>query len=64
MTDCRYCAGDVAHCHGTVIVHVTARPECTEPDCETPEVAHAFTVDCIAVGCACDDVAPGRRIAI
>lgn len=60
-THCRLCENDLAHCHGTVILHPTARPECTEPDCETPEFVHAFTVDCTAVGCACDVVVVERR---
>ena len=41
------------HCHGTVIRHALQWSECTEEDCVTPEVAHAFTVDCDAIGCSC-----------
>ncbi len=44
---------EVEHCHGTVIHHATERSECTEADCETPEVVHAFTIDCDAIGCTC-----------
>ena len=29
------------------------RPECTEADCDSPEVAHAFSLDCVAIGCTC-----------
>ena len=53
-SECRECLAGLGHCHGTVIHHATGRTECTEPGCETPEVVHAFTVDCDAVGCACD----------
>ena len=45
---------EVEHCHGTVIHHVCGRIECTEEGCERPEVVHAFTIDCDAIGCTCD----------
>jgi hypothetical protein len=63
--DCRRCAGDLAHCHGTVIAHAAGRPECTEPDCVTPESAHDLRIDCTAVACECGErVSPsGRRSA-
>jgi hypothetical protein len=48
------------HCHGTVIHHASQRVECTEPDCQTPEVVHAFSVDCDAIGCACTVVVVAR----
>ncbi|EKF21913.1 hypothetical protein C731_4128 [Mycolicibacterium hassiacum DSM 44199] len=66
MTDsprCRECLAEVEHCHGTVILHLAQRAECTEPDCTTPEVLHAFRIDCVAVGCVCADSA-GRRLAV
>lgn len=52
---CRECGADIEHehCHGTVIVHVGQRPECTEADCTTPEDVHGYTIDCYAVGCGC-----------
>jgi hypothetical protein len=53
---CRDCLAEVEHCHGTVIRHAWHRIECTEADCETPEVVHAFTIDCDATGCTCDVV--------
>jgi hypothetical protein len=41
-------------CHGTLIVHALLRSDCTEDHCTTPELmAHAFVVDCDAVGCEC-----------
>ena len=53
MTGCRNCAAGLEHCHGTVIHHAMYRPECTEPDCMSPEVGHTFVVDCEAIGCTC-----------
>ncbi len=50
---CRECRAGLDHCHGTVIVHTLRWSECTEQDCVTPEVVHAFTIDCEAVGCSC-----------
>ena len=52
---CRDCGADAEHehCHGTVIVHIGQPPECTEPDCPTPEALHTYTIDCFVVGCAC-----------
>jgi hypothetical protein len=51
--DCRGCRERLDHCHGTVIHHALAWTECTEDDCVTPEVVHAFVIDCEAVGCRC-----------
>jgi hypothetical protein len=54
-SQCRDCVAGVEHCHGTVIHHgLGRRNECTEPDCQTPEVVHAFGIDCDATGCTCD----------
>lgn len=54
-SECRDCLAGLRHCHGTVVHHAAGRTECTEPGCETPEVVlHAFTIDCDAIGCACD----------
>lgn len=50
---CRECGVEHEHCHGTVILHVGLRPECTEADCVTPEALHGYTIDCFAVGCEC-----------
>jgi hypothetical protein len=57
---CRYCRDGWEHCHGTVIIHVQRRAECTEADCDGPEfIAHALRIDCDAVGCTC-----GQSIAV
>jgi hypothetical protein len=53
---CRECRAGLEHCHGTVIQHARHRSECTEDACETPEVLHAFTIDCDAIGCRCAQV--------
>jgi hypothetical protein len=60
--ECRDCLAGLEHCHGTVIHHALGRPECTEADCVTPEVAHAFGIDCDAIGCACTVEASAHRV--
>jgi hypothetical protein len=51
---CRYCRDGWEHCHGTVIVHVQHRADCTEDGCVNPEsIAHSLRIDCEAVGCSC-----------
>ncbi len=54
-TTCQECGVEHEHCHGTVILHIGRRPECTEADCITPEALHGYTIDCFAVGCECAD---------
>ena len=54
---CRDCSAGLEHCHGTVIHHAHYRTECTEHGCVTPEVVHAFSIDCDAIGCACGSAA-------
>ncbi|MFN8032670.1 MAG: hypothetical protein U0Q47_05125 [Mycobacterium sp.] len=52
--NCRECVAGLAHCHGTLIVHSGHRPECTEADCECPElIFHSLVIDCDTVGCDC-----------
>lgn len=59
-TTCRECGADIEHehCHGTVIVHIGQRSECTEADCTTPDAVHSYTIDCYAVGCGCAESQP------
>ncbi|HTH87070.1 hypothetical protein [Mycobacterium sp.] len=59
---CRECLAGLQHCHGTVIHHAWYRAECTEDDCVTPEVVHAFSVDCDALGCTCGVRASAHRV--
>jgi hypothetical protein len=54
-SECRECLAGLEHCHGTVIHHTRYRAECTEDGCITPEVVHAFVIDCEAIGCTCGD---------
>ncbi|MCB0933575.1 MAG: hypothetical protein KDB71_16975 [Mycobacterium sp.] len=50
--ECRECLASQPHCHGTLIRHPGHRWQCTEPDCEHPEVLiHRLAVDCDAIGC-------------
>lgn len=54
MSDCRDCQAGLDHCHGTIIHHSQRHWECTETACASGElVAHAFIIDCDAVGCGC-----------
>jgi hypothetical protein len=55
---CGECDVEHEHCHGTVILHIGQRPECTEADCATPESLHGYTIDCFAVGCLCAESQP------
>jgi hypothetical protein len=59
---CRECTAGLEHCHGTVIRHVSYRSECTEDDCVTPEVVHAFSIDCDAIGCSCAVAVSAHRV--
>ncbi|MGV7631318.1 hypothetical protein B4U45_13695 [Mycobacterium persicum] len=60
-TVCRDCRTGVYHCHGTVIRHDLGRTECTENDCDGPEISvHGFVIDCDAVGCRCADAPNGE----
>jgi hypothetical protein len=53
-TGCRDCRAGLDHCHGTIIHHALWRSECTEPDCDGPDLLpHTFAVDCNVVGCGC-----------
>ncbi len=36
--------------------------ECTEDGCVTPEVAHAFSLDCDALGCTCGALESAHRV--
>ena len=62
--NCRECADGLAHCHGTLIRHPGHRPECTEDDCESPElICHSLVIDCDSVGCDCAQQI-GERMAL
>ncbi len=59
---CRECDVEHEHCHGTVILHVGERQECTEAECSTPEAVHDYFIDCYAVGCGCAESSEGQPI--
>ena len=61
-SECRECLAGLEHCHGTVIHHAWYRTECSEDDCVTPEVVHAFSIDCEALGCTCGAFASAHRV--
>jgi len=52
-SQCRDCRDGLQHCHGALVHHVRFGQECTEADCTSPEVGHAFSIDCAAIGCSC-----------
>jgi hypothetical protein len=52
-SQCRDCREGLQHCHGALVHHAMLRPECTEADCTSPDVGHAFSLDCSAIGCTC-----------
>lgn len=48
MTDCVRCERDLDHCHGTLVVHLDGRVDCTEPDCVDADSArHPLVIDCV-----------------
>jgi hypothetical protein len=61
-SECRDCLAGLEHCHGTVVHHAQYRAECTEESCVSPEVVHAFTIDCEAIGCSCAVAASAHRV--
>ena len=42
------------HCHGSSSIIPYRRDECTEPDCVTPDAAHALTSTAPPSGALCD----------
>jgi hypothetical protein len=53
-------------CHGTLVVHVDRSLECTDADCEFPDLlTHAFAIDCRTVmgGCCIPDETAERTAA-
>ncbi|MET0701738.1 MAG: hypothetical protein ABWY93_18970 [Mycobacterium sp.] len=51
---CRECEAERHHCHGTLIRHSLRYSECTDDDCDGPElIVHTLVIDCDSVGCDC-----------
>jgi hypothetical protein len=57
MKGCADCAGDVDHCHGTLVAHGDGTVDCTDAACAATEpLRHALIIDCAAVlGGCCDE---------
>jgi hypothetical protein len=55
--DCQRCHDGLEHCHGTAISHARFALECTEADCQTPDITHEYRIDCEAIGCSCAEFA-------
>ena len=56
VRQCRECLAGRPHCHGTLIHHHGQKTQCTDPECNHPEVLlHSLAVDCEAVGCPCGE---------
>ncbi|OBJ40638.1 hypothetical protein A5630_24355 [Mycolicibacterium mucogenicum] len=62
-TTCRNCVDGLAHCHGTVIVHVGLPAECTDETCALSESEHTLRIDCDVIGCGCAEPVMGLRVA-
>ena len=48
------CAADLAHCHGTLVLHADGSVECDHVDvCDADELQHELWVACDELGCGC-----------
>ena len=54
------CGTDLAHCHGTLVLHADGTVECDHEDaCGADEPQHRLWVACDELGCGCvGDEAP------
>ncbi|TXG92420.1 hypothetical protein DW322_05075 [Rhodococcus rhodnii] len=52
---CGSCAAELDHCHGTLVRHVLAPDECTDPACYDLDAdRHPLVAGCTDLdGCAC-----------
>ena len=53
-------------CHGTLVVHADRTLECTDADCDFPDLlSHAFVIDCGSVlgGCCIPEEPAGLAAA-
>lgn len=56
--ECATCSAGLDHCHGTLVLHFEAPPECTEPGCtDLGRARHLLIIDCRSVsgGCVCTE---------
>lgn len=55
MGGCRRCAGEVLHCHGTLVRHDDGGWECSEQGCTGDPAGHDFVLVCTEVWDGCCD---------
>lgn len=59
------CAGGLAHCHSTLVLHADGTVECdAEAFCRADEPQHELWVACDELGCGCvgDDAPIAHRL--
>ena len=50
----RCCEQELAHCHGTLVLHADGTVECGEQaTCEADDAQHGLWVACDELGCGC-----------
>ena len=62
---CADCTSDLAHCHGTWLLHEDGTAACTDDGCGLDADAHVWEGRCtdVADGCGCLAAPAGRRAA-
>lgn len=58
---CLDCAGDLDHCHGTLIVHRMS-VECTGGGCDVAVERHELAIDCVTLRPPCRCVDTGTTV--
>lgn len=54
VAECRWCAAELDHCHGTLVVHENGPVECELTACTTLDPArHVVVLDCVEVDGTC-----------
>lgn len=52
--ECRWCAAELDHCHGTLVVHENGLAECELTGCTALDPArHVVVLDCVEVDGTC-----------
>jgi len=56
--ECRSCARELDHCHGTLVVHENGEVGCTGECANLDAARHALSITCADIdgGCACTPV--------
>ena len=60
---CVDCTGDLAHCHGSLLVHPDGGCECTEAGCHLGPAHHVLFLPCAEAACGCPGGEAGERAA-